>query len=82
MNLHHDGVRPTAFAQSTALTTFFDLIATNRDRVGAEFVSMIAGKQEPIYGAQWHAERNQVRRGAWPWRGRGAMVGILASGEP
>lgn len=61
INLHHDGVTPTAFASDARLSSFFDLLSTNVDRKGSPFVSTIEGKSVPVYGAQWHAERNQVR---------------------
>jgi len=58
MNNHQDGVTPQAFAASTALTSFFRLMSTNVDRKGRPFVSTIEGINLPVYGSQWHPEKN------------------------
>eukprot|EP01047_Picozoa_sp_COSAG01_P061050 COSAG01_NODE_7570_length_3144_cov_2.131691_4_plen_335_part_00 len=61
-NLHHDGVEPSSFERIKALRDFFDIVSTNRDLKGKEFVStMEAASGAPIYGVQWHPERNAYR---------------------
>jgi len=36
----------------------FDVLSTNSDRQGVDFVSSIEAKDFPIYGTQWHPEKN------------------------
>jgi hypothetical protein len=60
VNLHHDGVPPSAFAPGTKLADAFTVLSTNVDLNGKVFVStMEATGGAPIWGAQWHAERPQ-----------------------
>jgi len=60
MNLHHDGIDPSLYQGSnTALTNFYRLISTNVDRKGKLFGSTFESLKYPIYGTQWHPERNQ-----------------------
>jgi gamma-glutamyl hydrolase len=49
---HHSGVRPDSFAANPKLSSFFNALATNVDRSGNPFVSLIEGKSMPIYGSQ------------------------------
>jgi len=63
MNLHHDGVTPTSFAQNQKLSNFFNLLSVNQDRRGKLFGSTIESKTLPIYATQWHPERNQFEWG-------------------
>lgn len=58
MNNHHYGIYTEHFRQTPALTSFFDLLSTNEDRRGAEFVSTIEAFKYPIFGTQWHPEKN------------------------
>ena len=53
MNNHMSGMEPATLAALPALSGFFDVLATNADREGRRFVSMIEGKTQPIYGTQW-----------------------------
>mmetsp|Transcript_31758 Transcript_31758/g.69470 ORF Transcript_31758/g.69470 Transcript_31758/m.69470 type:complete len:327 (+) Transcript_31758:45-1025(+) len=57
-NLHHDGVTPDTFYTNPLLPNFFTVISTNHDRAGKAFLSTMEAKDYPIFGAQWHAERN------------------------
>jgi len=59
VNLHHDGVKTSVFASNSRLTSFYRLLSVNRDRKGLQFVSSIEGINVPIYGTQFHPERNQ-----------------------
>jgi len=65
-NHHQYGLTPDHFMQNDKLTSFFNLISTNVDRNGLPFISMIEGKKYPVYGAQWHAEKNQYEFGENP----------------
>jgi len=58
MNNHQDGVTPSAFSSSKALSSFYRLISTNVDKKGRPFVSTIEAFSMPIYGTQWHPEKN------------------------
>jgi len=58
MNNHQAGVSPTKFSQSAKLTQMFTVLSTNNDRKGVEFVSTIEAKTLPVWGTQWHPEKN------------------------
>ncbi|XP_020901384.2 gamma-glutamyl hydrolase [Exaiptasia diaphana] len=59
MNNHHWGVTPENFQNNKNISSFYNVISTNKDREGKIFVSTIEGKRYPIYGLQWHPEKNQ-----------------------
>jgi gamma-glutamyl hydrolase len=40
------------------VAAFFDVVATNVDRKGRPFVSMVEGKKYPVYGMQAHPEKS------------------------
>lgn len=58
MNNHQDGITPARFAATPALASYFDVLATNRDRNGTEFVSLIEGKSGFVFASQFHPEKN------------------------
>lgn len=58
MNNHHYGIYPEHFAKTPALTSMFQVLSTNTDRQGVEFVSTIEAYKYPIFGSQWHPEKN------------------------
>ena len=58
MNNHHYGIYTNHFLQTESLTSFFNMLSTNEDREGVEFVSTIEAFQYPIFGTQWHPEKN------------------------
>eukprot|EP00051_Salpingoeca_urceolata_P033869 m.22572 g.22572 ORF g.22572 m.22572 type:complete len:320 (+) comp6862_c0_seq1:133-1092(+) len=58
MNNHQSGVTPATYASNKALSGFFDVLSTNKDRKGRAFVSTIEAKKYPIFGTQWHPEKN------------------------
>jgi gamma-glutamyl hydrolase len=39
------------------------MLSTNKDRQGVEFVSMIEAFKYPIFGSQWHPEKNNFEWG-------------------
>mmetsp|Transcript_14947 Transcript_14947/g.28269 ORF Transcript_14947/g.28269 Transcript_14947/m.28269 type:complete len:360 (-) Transcript_14947:213-1292(-) len=57
-NSHHSGLAPEEFKEGTNLGDFYNVLATNFDRQGKQFVSAMEGKKYPIYGTQWHPEKN------------------------
>ncbi|XP_059142732.1 gamma-glutamyl hydrolase-like [Physella acuta] len=44
--------------ENSSLSEFFTKLSTNTDRKGIEFISSVEGKKYPIYGVQWHPEKN------------------------
>ncbi|XP_057315894.1 gamma-glutamyl hydrolase B-like isoform X2 [Hydractinia symbiolongicarpus] len=57
-NHHSYGISPNAYNKYPALSRFFKILSTNYDLVGKEFVSMVEARDYPIYGGQWHPEKN------------------------
>lgn len=58
MNEHQSGVPPASYSRNVKLSNFFSVLATNRDRAGKEFISLVEGKTYPVYGSQFHPEKN------------------------
>jgi len=63
-NEHQFGVTPQAYASHPKLSAFFNVLSTNVDRKGKEFVSLVEGKKYPVYAAQFHPEKNNFEWGA------------------
>jgi hypothetical protein len=59
--LHHDGIYPSTYVTNPLLAKNIDLLSTNLDRKGTPFGSSLEHKTAPIYGVQFHPERNAVR---------------------
>jgi len=70
MNNHHYGIYPEHLSSTTSLSRFFHVLSTNRDRKGVAFVSTIEAFEYPIFGSQWHPEKN-----AFEWQ---TMDGVPA----
>ena len=58
-NSHHEGIYPHHFVRTDELNSFYRILSTNVDRKGRPFVSTIESKKYPIYGVQWHPEKNR-----------------------
>lgn len=58
MNNHQSGVTPASFAANQRLKAFYNILSTNVDREGREFISSIEGIKYPVYAVQWHPEKN------------------------
>lgn len=56
---HDFGISPKDFMDCDNLYNFYDIIATAIDSKGKEYVAAIEGKYYPIYGVQWHPERQE-----------------------
>jgi gamma-glutamyl hydrolase len=54
---HEYGISPTDFLNQLHLKRFFNIIATSISDDGKEYVAAIEGKHYPVYGVQWHPER-------------------------
>ena len=63
MNNHHQGVTPEAFNANDNLHSQFNLLSTNVDVNGKEFVSSIEAKDKPYFATQWHPEKNNFEFG-------------------
>jgi len=63
MNNHRMGVKPSDFAASESLRDF-NVLSTNKDRKGVEFVSSFEHKMFPIYGTQYHPEKSNFEYGS------------------
>jgi gamma-glutamyl hydrolase len=58
MNNHHYGLWTEHFESTPALMSQFNILSTNKDRTGKEFVSTIENPKFPVFGSQWHPEKN------------------------
>ena len=58
INFHNWCLTPRNFTLSEKLRNFWDVLATNRDENGLEFVSMVEAKDYSIWGVQYHPEKN------------------------
>jgi gamma-glutamyl hydrolase len=56
-NAHQQGITPSVFGATAALTNVFEVISTSVDRKGKVYVSQIEGKTYPFYGNQFHPEK-------------------------
>ena len=63
MNNHHMGITPSQFQRISNLTDMFHITSTNLDRKGRPFVSTIESKRYPIFGVQFHPEKNNFEYG-------------------
>ena len=63
-NLHHEGIEPRRFAANKGLHESMNVLATGADRKGRAFVAQMEHKTLPIYGNQFHPEKNGAEKGA------------------
>ena len=59
-NNHEYGISPDDFLANDHLRRFYNITATAIDEIGKEYVTAIEGKYYPIYGVQWHPERQKT----------------------
>ena len=59
-NNHDYGISPADFMANSYLPYFYNILATSVDENGKEYVAAIEGKQYPVYGVQWHPERQRT----------------------
>ncbi|XP_064607881.1 gamma-glutamyl hydrolase-like [Liolophura sinensis] len=57
-NSHQFGITPEVFKQNDDLRNFFRILSTNKDRKGGVFVSSMEGYKYPVWGVQFHPEKN------------------------
>ncbi|XP_077979641.1 gamma-glutamyl hydrolase-like [Glandiceps talaboti] len=76
-NAHHFGITPQTFQQNAILKKFYQMLSTNYDQKGKEFVSMMEGYTYPFYATQWHPEINPFefspRLGPYPDHSQNAV---------
>ena len=58
LNLHRNCVATETFRANKKLSQFFQVLSTNNDRKGKQFVSTMEGIKYPFYATQWHPEKN------------------------
>jgi gamma-glutamyl hydrolase len=56
-NSHHDGMTPETFAKYDGLKEY-QMIGVAYDSKGVEYVAIVEHKKYPIYGHQYHPEKN------------------------
>jgi len=59
LNNHIWGIWTSTFSSTSSLNQYFEVISTNVDNRGTEFVSTWEGKEFPVFAMQWHAEKPQ-----------------------
>jgi gamma-glutamyl hydrolase len=59
-NNHEYGISPADFLQNNNLRRFYNVLATSIDDKGKEYVAAIEAKYYPVYGVQWHPERQRT----------------------
>jgi len=76
MNNHMHGVLTSSFSENDKLNELFNVLSTNADRKGVEFVSTVESKSasDMIYATQWHPEKNAFEYGVQP----DAVVDLMA----
>ena len=57
---HRYGFSNDTFYNFDNLKSFWDVLSYNHDKNGKVFVSMIESKKYPIYGVQFHPEKNSM----------------------
>jgi gamma-glutamyl hydrolase len=55
---HYRGISPQAYAQYPSLGNMFKVLSYMKDKSGSTFVGMVEGVKYPIYGTQFHPEKN------------------------
>lgn len=59
-NNHEYGISPHDFMENVHLRRFYNILATSIADNGREYVAAIEAKYFPVYGVQWHPERQRT----------------------
>ena len=57
-NFHNWCLTPENFTKSDPLKSFWDVLSTNYDEHGLQFISMMEAKHYPMWAVQFHPEKN------------------------
>ncbi|XP_061412472.1 gamma-glutamyl hydrolase-like [Lethenteron reissneri] len=57
-NFHHWSLSTKNFTANEKLKSFYRVISVNTDSTGVEFISTMEAFKYPVYGVQWHPEKN------------------------
>ncbi|CAG9313949.1 unnamed protein product [Blepharisma stoltei] len=55
---HIHGIPTSIYTYQNNLTSFYNVLSTMHDKSGNPFIAMIEAKNYPIYGTQFHPEKN------------------------
>ena len=55
---HHHGVSPDTYNKYPVLPEFFNILSTSIDYSNVTYISLIESQKYPIYGSQFHPEKN------------------------
>ena len=58
INFHNWCLTPENFTKSDPLTSFWNVLSTNYDTTGVNFISMMESKHYPMWAIQYHPEKN------------------------
>ena len=58
VNFHRWCLTPENFTKFEALRNFWNVLSTNKDWDGLEFISLMEAKHYPMWGSQYHPEKN------------------------
>ncbi|XP_025089656.1 LOW QUALITY PROTEIN: uncharacterized protein LOC112561388 [Pomacea canaliculata] len=57
-NEHQYGMLPEVFNKNKELSSFYRILSTNQGKTKTTFISTFEAYKYPIYGTQWHPEKN------------------------
>eukprot|EP00245_Coleochaete_scutata_P002261 TRINITY_DN12973_c0_g1_i1.p1 TRINITY_DN12973_c0_g1~~TRINITY_DN12973_c0_g1_i1.p1 ORF type:complete len:391 (-),score=83.06 TRINITY_DN12973_c0_g1_i1:702-1874(-) len=63
MENHERGLSPEKMESNSLLSNFFRILTTTPDQYGKVYVSSVEGREYPVYGTQWHPEKNAFEFG-------------------
>ncbi|XP_078611190.1 gamma-glutamyl hydrolase-like isoform X3 [Branchiostoma floridae x Branchiostoma japonicum] len=63
-NFHEYCLTPQNFTDDAKLKSFYKILSTNTDDDDMEFVSSMEAIKYPVYGVQWHPEKNNFEFGS------------------
>ncbi|XP_078691469.1 gamma-glutamyl hydrolase-like isoform X1 [Branchiostoma floridae x Branchiostoma belcheri] len=64
-NFHQYCLTPQNVTNNAKLKNFYKILSTNTDDNGLEFVSSMEAVKYPVYGVQWHPEKNNFEFGSF-----------------
>ena len=55
---HSHGISPSSYSKFPKLSSTFNILSTMNDKSGSPFVGIVEAKNDPIFGTQFHPEKN------------------------